>query len=64
MTKVSPIAEYLTANKAIPIRQGNIWRFYNKEGLYLGRQVNIEQNGATADVREIFGEGFKTLFYE
>ena len=64
MSKVSPIAEYLTVNKAITKRNGNVWRFFNKEGLYLGRQAKIEQNGATAYVREIFGEGFKTLFYE
>jgi len=64
MSKVSPIAEFLTTNKAIPKRNGNIWRFYNKEGLYLGRQVQIQQNGATAYIREIFGEGLKTLFYE
>ena len=64
MPKVSPIAEFLTTNKAIPKRNGNVWRFYTKEGLYIGRQVQIQQNGATAYIREIFGEGLKTLFYE
>ena len=64
MTKVSPIAEFLTANRAIPKRNGNVWRFYTKEGLYIGRQIKLEQNGASAYIREIFGEGMKRLFYE
>lgn len=64
MTKVSPIASYLTQNKALTKREGNVWHFFNKQGLYLGRQIKIENNGATAYVREIYGEYFKKLFYE
>jgi hypothetical protein len=65
MSKVSPIAAYLTGNHAITKRQGNnVWHFFSKEGLYLGRQVKIEQNGANAYVREVYGEGLKKLFYE
>lgn len=64
MTKISPIAEILTANRVIPKRTGNVWHFYTKEGLYLGRQIKVEQNGASAYIREIFGEGIKRLFYE
>ena len=64
MTKISPIAAILTANRAIPKRDGNVWHFYTREGLYLGRQIKMEQNGASAYIREIFGEGLKRLFYE
>lgn len=62
--KQSPIAKYLTENRAITKRDGNVWHFFNKEGLYLGRQIKIEQNGISSYFREIFGEQFKRLFYE
>ena len=64
MTKISPIAEYLTRNNAISKREGNVWHFFSKDGLYLGRQVKIEDNTSTTYLREIYGEGFKKLFYE
>lgn len=64
MSKVSPIAAYLTANKAISKRTGNVWRFYNKEGLCLGRQIKIEQPSANAYLREIYGSGMKKIYYE
>ena len=65
MLKISPIAAYLTENKAITKREGNnVWHFYNPQGLYLGKQVKIEQGTSTAYVREIFGEGLKRLLYE
>ena len=65
MSKISPVAQYLTENKAITKRQGNnLWHFFSKEGMYIGRQLRLEQNGASAYVREIYGQGFKKLFYE
>lgn len=62
--KVSPIAKYLVENKAIPVRNGNNCHFFTKEGLLLGRQLKIEQDQATAYVREVYGEGLKRLFIE
>ena len=64
MSKVSPIAQYLTENKAITKRENNIWHFFSKEGLYLGKQIKLEQNGASAYIREIYGDCFKRLYYE
>ena len=65
MAKISPIASYLTLNKAIPVRENaNTWHFYSPEGLYLGRQYKAEQNGSVAYIREVYGEGLKKLFYE
>ena len=65
MTKISPIAAYLTANKAVTKREGeHVCHFFNRQGLYLGKQVKIEQGTSTAFIREIFGEGLKRLFYE
>ncbi len=64
MTKVSPIAQYLTANKALVKRQNNVWHFYTGEGMCIGRQEKLEKNGATAYIREIYGEGLKKLYYE
>ena len=64
MVKISPIAAYLTENHAVTKRQGNVWHFFSKEGLYLGKQIKLEQNGANAYIREIYGADFKKLFYE
>lgn len=64
MTKISPIAEYLTKNKAIVKKEGPISHFFSPEGLYLGKQVIIAQNGGNAYCREIYGEGLKKLYYE
>ncbi len=63
MTKISPIAEYLTANKAKVIKEGNITRFVSPEGMYLGHQTKSEQNGATAYIIEIFA-GLKKMFFQ
>ena len=64
MTKISPIATFLTENKVITKRSGNVCHFYTPEGLYIGKQTRIEQGITTAFIREIFGEGLKRLFYE
>ncbi len=64
MTKISPIAAYLTANKAITKRNNNVWHFFSKEGLYLGRQIKMDFSGATLYLRDIYGQGFKRLFSE
>ena len=65
MTKISPIAEYLTKNKAISKRENkNVWSFYSPEGLYLGKQIKLERNGASAYIREMYGNSFKKLYYE
>ena len=64
MVKISPIAIFLSKNNVITKRDNNICRFYTKEGLYLGRQIKTTQYGANVYIRHIFGEGFKTLFYE
>ena len=63
--KCSPIAKYLTENKAITKREGkNLWRFYSPEGLYLGRQIKIETPVSNTYIREIYGGEFKKLFHE
>ena len=64
MTKISPIAAYLTANKAKIINDGNFKRFVSPEGLYLGHMFKSEQNGATAYSIEIIGEGLKKMFFQ
>lgn len=65
MTKISPIAEYLTINKAITKRENrNIWHFFSPQGLYLGKQTKIEHGGVSIYIREVFGERLKRLFYE
>ena len=64
MTKISPIAEYLTKNHAITKREGNVWHFYNKYGLYIGKQVKIDQGSSTLYAREVYADGFKKLYYE
>ena len=63
MTKVSPIAAYLCANKARTIKEGNIKRFVSPEGLYLGYQKKSVQNGAVAYSIEIFS-GLKKMFFQ
>lgn len=63
MTKISPIAAYLTENKARTIQDGNIKRFVSPEGLYLGCQFKSEQNGATAYSIEIYN-GLKKMFFQ
>ncbi len=62
--KISPIAKYLTENKAVTVRDGNICHFYDKNGWILGKQEQIQEGGATAYIREIFGEGLKSMFIE
>ena len=63
--KISPIAKYLTVNKAITVRDGDVCRFYNKQGLLLGKQEKIQEDGGvTAYIREIYGDGLKSIFLE
>ena len=63
MTKISPIAAFLRANKAITVKDGNVKRFVSPQGLYLGHQTKSEQNGATAYSIEIFA-GLKKMFFQ
>ena len=63
MTKISPIAVYLTENRAKTIKQGNILRFVSPEGMYLGHQIKTEQGNATAYSIEIFS-GLKKMFFQ
>ncbi len=63
MTKISPIAAYLCANKARAIKNGNITRFVSPEGMYLGHQIKSEQDGATAYSIEIL-YGLKKMFFQ
>ena len=62
MTKVSPIAEYLRINKAIPKRDKLGCHFYSPEGLYLGRLTKTVVNNYTVFNLETFGEGFKKMY--
>ena len=62
--KQSPIAEYLTSCKARTVKNGNVCHFISSDGAYIGRQIKIEQNSATAYIREIYADGFKRLLYE
>ena len=59
--KISPIAQYLTANKARVIPDGDIKRFVSPEGMYLGYMKKMKENSANAYLTEIFC-GFKRMF--
>ena len=60
--KVSPIAEYLRINKAIPKRDKNGCHFVSPDGLYLGRLTKAIINNYRVINLETFGEGFKKMF--
>ena len=67
MSKVSPItkspvAEYLLANKAKPVRDGSMCRFYSPSGSYLGTQEKQVINGVKFFTTSIYGENFQPLF--
>ena len=60
--KISPIAEYLRINKAIPKHDKYGCHFISPEGLYLGRMTRTIINNYTVINLETFGEGFKKMF--
>lgn len=62
MIKVSPIAEYLRVNKAIPKHDNYGCHFYSPEGLYLGRLTKAIVNNYRVINLETFGEGFKKMY--
>ena len=62
MTSVSPIAEYLRVNKAIPKHDKFGTHFYSPEGLYLGRMTKAVVNNYKVINLETFGEGFKKMY--
>lgn len=62
MTTVSPIAEYLRINKAIPKHDKFGTHFYSPEGLYLGRLTKSVVNNYKVINLETFGEGFKKMY--
>ena len=62
MTTVSPIAEYLRTNHAIPKHDNYGCHFYSPEGLYLGRLTKAVVNNYKVINLETFGEGFKKMY--
>ena len=62
MTKVSPIAQYLRINKAIPKHDKFGCHFISPEGLYLGRLTKGVINNYRVISLETFGEGLKKLY--
>ena len=62
MTKVSPIAEYLRINKAIPKHDKYGCHFVSPEGLYLGRMTTAIVNNYKVFSLDIFGEGLKKMY--
>lgn len=64
MVKVSPIAEYLTANKAVVKKDGNVCHFLSRQGCYLGKQVTMKNGPTTMFLRIIYGEGVKPVYIE
>lgn len=62
MTKVSPIAEFLRINKAIPKHDKFGCHFYSPEGLYLGRLTKAYVNNYRIINVETFGEGCKKMY--
>ena len=60
--KVSPIAEYLRINKAIPKRDKRGCDFISPEGLYLGRLTKSIVNNYTVFSIKTFGENFKPMY--
>ena len=61
MPNVSPIAEYLRINKAIPIRSKSGCHFYSPEGAYLGHITKTIVNNYKVVSLDTFGEGMKKL---
>ena len=62
MTKVSPIAEYLRINRAIPKHDKYGCHFISPEGLYLGLLKKTVVNNYRVITIETFGEGFKRMY--
>ena len=62
MTKVSPIAQYLRMNKAIPKHDKFGTHLYSSEGLYIGRLTKSIVNNYKVINLETFGEGFKKMY--
>jgi hypothetical protein len=62
MTKISPIAQYLRTNKAIPKRDKFGCHFFSPEGLYLGRLTKAIVNNYRVITLATFGEGFKRMY--
>ena len=60
--KVSPIAEYLRINKAIPKHDKYGCHFISQEGLYLGRLTKSVINNYKVITLETFGEGLKKMY--
>ncbi len=65
MTKISPVAAYLTSSRAVVKKDGNICHFLTPNGCYLGKQVTMKQkNGPTMLLRVIYGEGIRPVYIE
>lgn len=62
MTKISPIAQFLRENHAIPKHDKNGCHFISPEGLYLGRLTKGVVNNYKVISLETFGEGLKKLY--
>lgn len=62
MASVSPIAEYLRINKAIPKHDKFGTHFYSPEGVYLGRLTKSYINNFRIISLKVFGEGMKTIY--
>jgi len=62
MASVSPIAEYLRINKAIPKHDKFGTHFYSPEGAYLGRLTKSYINNYKIISLKVFGEGMKTMY--
>ena len=59
---VSPIAEYLRINKAIPKQDKFGCHFISKEGLYLGRLTKAVVNNYRVITLDVLGEGLKKMY--
>ena len=62
MPSVSPIAEYLRINKAIPKHDKFGCHFFSPEGLYLGNLTKSTVNNYRVITLNTFGEGLKTMY--
>ena len=60
--KISPIAEYLRINKAIPVRDKRGCHFYSPDGAYLGRLTKMIVNNYKVISVDTFGEGMKKMY--
>ena len=60
--KVSPIAEYLRINKAIPKHDEFGCNFVSPDGLYLGRLKKYIVNNYKIVSLDIIGEGMKKMY--